>query len=186
VRVLVACEFSGVVRDAYTAAGHDAMSCDLLPTESPGPHYQGDVREILNDGWEMMIAHPPCTHLAWSANRWMKGERLELREQAIEFVRELLAAPIHRIALENPSGILTQRIRPPDCITQPYWHGHPVSKLTCFGLKNLPILQITTEVECLGTAHTRGSHRDRGKIRSVTFTGIAAAMAQQWPGPIVN
>lgn len=180
-RVLVACEFSGVVRDAFIKVGHDAMSCDLLPTEAPGPHYQGDVGGILDDGWDMMIAHPPCTYLTWSSNRWMK-DRLEEQRAALDFVRLLLDAPIHHIALENPSGVINRNIRPPDCITHPWMHGHGETKLTCLWLKNLPNLQPTNEVDGRDSGHYKITGKNRGHKRSITYTGIAAAMAAQWPG----
>ena len=141
-RVLVACEFSGIVRDAFIARGHDAVSCDLLPTERPGPHIQGDVLELLGDGWDLMVAHPPCTHLAVSGARWFKDKRVEQAE-ALDFVRALLTAPIPRIALENPVSIISSRIRKPDQIIQPYWFGHGETKTTCLWLKGLPKLQPT-------------------------------------------
>ena len=132
-RVLIACEYSGTVRDAFIRAGHDALSCDLLPTDVPGPHYQGDVRDILADGWDLMIAHPPCTHLAVSGARWFKDKQVEQAE-ALDFVRLLLAAPIPRIALENPVSIISSRIRKPDQIIQPYQFGHEATKTTCLWL----------------------------------------------------
>ena len=189
-RVLVACEYSGTVRDAFLRAGHDALSCDLLPTDSPGPHYQGDVRDILADGWDLMIAHPPCTHLAVSGARWFKDKQVEQAE-ALDFVRLLLDAPIPRIALENPVSIISSRIRKPDQIIQPYEHGHEATKTTCLWLKGLPHLQPTALVG-KGARHVTKSGKslpewynlppsaDRWKIRSATFPGIAAAMASQW------
>lgn len=189
-RVLIACEYSGTVRDAFTRAGHEAMSCDLLPTDSPGPHYQGDVRDILADGWDLMIAHPPCTHLAVSGARWFKDKQVEQAE-ALDFVRMLLDAPIPRIALENPVSIISSRIRKPDQIIQPYQHGHEATKTTCLWLKGLPHLQPTLIVG-KGARHVTKSGKslpewynlppsaDRWKIRSATFPGIAAAMASQW------
>ena len=189
-RVLVACEYSGTVRDAFIRAGHDALSCDLLPTESPGPHYQGDVRDILADGWDLMIAHPPCTHLAVSGARWFKDKQAEQAE-ALDFVRLLLDAPIPRIALENPVSIISSRIRKPDQIIQPYEHGHEATKTTCLWLKGLPHL-VPTEIVGKGARHVTKSGKslpewynlppspDRWKIRSATFPGIAAAMASQW------
>jgi len=141
-KVLVACEFSGVVRDAFAARGHDAWSCDLLPTERPGQHIQSDVLAVLGDGWDLMVAHPPCTHLAVSGARWFKDKRAE-QEEALEFVRALLAAPIERIALENPVSVISSRIRKPDQIVQPWWFGHGESKTTCLWLKNLPRLTPT-------------------------------------------
>lgn len=141
-RVLVACEYSGAVRDAFRAQGHDAMSCDMLPTERPGPHHQGDVRDILRDGWDMLIAHPPCTHLAVSGARWFDGKRQE-QEEALRFVRELMDAPIPRIAIENPVSIISSRIRKPDQVIQPWMFGHDASKATCLWLKGLPMLRPT-------------------------------------------
>lgn len=142
-RVLVACEFSGTVRDAFRALGHDAMSCDLLPSETPGPHYQGDVRDLLTPGrWDLMIAHPPCTHLAVSGARWFAEKRTEQAE-ALDFVRLLLAAPVPHIALENPVSIISSRVRKPDQIIQPWQHGHGETKATCLWLVNLPKLEPT-------------------------------------------
>ena len=141
-RILVACEFSGVVRDAFRARGHDAWSCDLLPSERPGPHIQGDVLPRLGDGWDLMIAHPPCTHLAVSGARWFKDKQREQAE-ALDFVRALLAAPVPRIALENPVSIISSRIRKPDQIIQPWQFGHGETKTTCLWLKGLPPLQPT-------------------------------------------
>jgi hypothetical protein len=189
-RVLVACEYSGTVRDAFHSRGHYAMSCDLLPTESPGLHYQGDVRDVLDDGWDLMIAHPPCTHLAVSGARWFKHKQAEQAE-ALRFVQHLLDAPIPHIALENPVSIISSRIRKPDQIIQPYEHGHEATKTTCLWLKNLPLLRPTNVVD-KGSRHVTKSGRslpswynlppseDRWKIRSATFPGIAAAMAEQW------
>lgn len=191
-RVLIACEYSGVVRDAFLNAGHYAMSCDLLPCESTasGDHYQGDVRDILDHDWDLMVAHPPCTHLAVSGARWFK-DKLPEQALALEFVRLLLDAPIPRIALENPVSIISSRIRKPDQIIQPYEHGHEATKTTCLWLKNLPLLQ-PSNIVGKGARHTTKSGRslpkwynlppsaDRWKIRSATFPGIAAAMAAQW------
>lgn len=191
-RVLVACEYSGVVRDAFLNAGHYAMSCDLLPCESTasGDHYQGDVRDILDHDWDLMIAHPPCTHLAVSGARWFKDKPQE-QQDALDFVRLLLDAPVPRIALENPVSIISSRIRKPDQIIQPYEHGHEATKTTCLWLKNLPLLQ-PSNIVGKGARHITKSGRslpkwynlppsaDRWKIRSATFPGIAAAMAAQW------
>jgi len=191
-RVLVACEYSGTVRDAFAAMGHDAMSCDLLPTDSQGNHYQGDVRDVLNDGWDLMIAHPPCTYLAVSGLHWNKRVpgREQKTEQALEFVRLLLDAPIERIALENPVSCISTRIRKPDQIVQPWWFGDDASKKTCLWLKNLPPLVETDRLA--GDSSTRRANQtasgqnklppsaDRWKIRSKTYPGIARAMAQQW------
>lgn len=179
-RVLVACEFSGVVRDAFVGRGHDAMSCDLLPTEVPGPHYEGDVLDVLDQGWDLMVAHPPCTHLAVSGARWFKDKQEEQRE-ALEFVRVLLDAPIPRIALENPVSIISSRIRKPDQIIQPWQFGHGETKATCLWLKGLPTLQPTDVVDGREPrVHKMPPSPDRWRERSRTFTGIAAAMADQW------
>jgi hypothetical protein len=148
-KVLVACEYSGRVRDAFLALWHDAMSCDLLPTDSPGPHYQGDVFDIINDGWDLMIAHPPCTYLSVSGMHWTtRGLRdPKLTEDALDFVQKLLDAPIERIALENPISVISSRIRKPDQIIMPYQFGHDASKKTCLWLKNLPALTPTKMIE---------------------------------------
>jgi hypothetical protein len=192
-RVLVACEYSGVVRDAFIRAGHTAMSCDLLPTDAPGPHYQGDVFDILGDGgWDLMIAHPPCTYLSVSGMHWTtRGLRdPQLTEDALEFVQRLMDAPVERIAIENPVSIISSRIRKPDQIIQPWWFGHDASKKTCLWLKNLPLLRPTDMLP--GDAKTRRANqtasgqnklppsKDRWKIRSATYKGIADAMARQW------
>lgn len=141
-RVLVACEYSGTVRDAFASRGHDAMSCDLLPTERPGKHYQGDIRDVINDGWDLMIAHPPCTYLSVSGIHWNnRGRGWEETEKALDFVRLLLDANIPRIAVENPVSIISSRIRKPDQIIQPWQFGHDASKKTCLWLKNLPKLE---------------------------------------------
>jgi hypothetical protein len=182
VRVLVACEYSGRVRDAFIAQGHEAMSCDLLPTDSPGPHYQGDVLDVLDDGWDLMIAHPPCTHLAVSGARWFKGKEAEQAE-ALEFVAKLLDADIPRIALENPVSVISSRIRKPDQIIQPWMFGHGETKATCLWLKGLPKLKPTDIVEGReARIHKMGPSPDRWKLRSETYPGIAQAMAQQWGG----
>jgi hypothetical protein len=145
-RVLVACEFSGIVRDAFAVLGHDAWSCDLLRTERPGNHIVGDVRAILHHGWDLLIAHPPCTHLAVSGARWFAEKRTEQAE-ALDFVRTLLAAPVHRIALENPISIISTCVRKPDQIIQPWMFGHGETKATCLWLKNLPPLTHTNIVD---------------------------------------
>lgn len=143
-KILVGCEYSGTVRDAFIAQGHDAMSCDLLPTESPGPHYQGDIRDVLNDGWDMMIAHPPCTYLSVSGMHWTtRGLRdKKLTDDALDFVRLLMSAPIEKIAIENPVSVISSKIRKPDQVIQPWWFGDDASKKTCLWLKNLPQLQM--------------------------------------------
>lgn len=194
-RVLIACEFSGTVRSAFEDLGHDAWSCDLLPSDTIGNHYQGDVRDILNDEWDLMIAHPPCTYLCSSGLHWNKRrpERVSLTEEALEFVRLLLDAPIPRIALENPVGCISTRIRPYDQAIQPYQFGHDASKKTCLWLKNLPPLRPTLFVEPRivngrsrwGNQTDSGQNKlppsaDRWAIRSETYPGIAAAMANQW------
>jgi len=182
VRVLVACEYSGRVRDAFIAKGHDAMSCDLLPTDVPGPHYQGDVMDIIGDGWDMMIAHPPCTHLAVSGARWFKDKQAEQLE-ALEFVKALLGADIPCIALENPVSIISSRIRKPDQVIQPWQFGHGETKATCLWLKGLPKLKPTNIVEGREQrVHKMPPGPNRWKERSRTFEGIAAAMADQWGG----
>ena len=179
-KILIACEFSGVVRDAFTAAGHDATSCDLLPTEKPGKHYLGSVEDILHDGWDMMIAHPPCTHLAVSGARWFKEKQVEQAE-ALDFVRLLLDAPIERIALENPVSIISSKIRKPTQTIQPWQFGHGEVKRTCLWLKNVPPLTPTDIVEGReARVHRMPPRPDRWRERSRTFTGIAAAMAAQW------
>lgn len=181
-KVLVACEFSGTVRDAFRARGHDAWSCDLLPTEVPGPHYESDVREVLHFGWDLMIAHPPCTHLAVSGARWFKEKQQEQRE-SLAFVRLLLDADIPRIALENPVSIISSRIRKPDQIIQPWQFGHGETKATCLWLKGLPKLVPTNVVSGReNRVHRMPPGPDRWKERSRTFPGIAAAMAEQWGG----
>jgi site-specific DNA-cytosine methylase len=179
-KVLVACEYSGVVRDAFRALGHDAMSCDLLPTDVEGPHYQGDVRDILADGFDLMIAHPPCTHLAVSGARWFK-DKVEQQREALDFVRLLMNAPIPRIAIENPVSIISSRIRKPDQVIQPWQFGHGETKATCLWLKGLPKLTPTNIVEGREQRiHKMPPSPDRWKERSRTYAGIAAAMAQQW------
>lgn len=141
-KVLVACEFSGAVRDAFTSLGHYAVSCDLLPSETAGFHYQGDVRDILNEGWDLMIAHPPCTHLAISGARWF-GEKQREQQESLEFVKLLLSAPVPRIALENPVSVISSKIRKPDQVIHPWQFGHGESKTTCLWLKGLPKLRPT-------------------------------------------
>lgn len=200
-KVLIACEFSGVVRGAFLGRGHDAISCDLEPTEKPGPHYQGDVRDILySENWDLMIAHPPCTYLTTAANRYYDYPgRKEKREDAIKFFMELVNAPVPHIAIENPIGYINTIYREPDQIIQPYYFGHPMKKTTCLWLKNLPLLQPTNmlpEPEPLYIRETDkgkgkkihwcetigGSRKKKFRERSRTFPGIATAMAQQWSG----
>ena len=182
-KVLVACEFSGTVRDAFTRAGHDAMSCDLLPTDAPGPHYQGDVMDVIGDGWDLMIAHPPCTHLAVSGSRWFK-DKVQEQADALDFVRALMAAPIARWAIENPISVISSKIRRPDQIIQPWQFGHGETKATCLWLKGLPLLAPTDIVEGReAKVHRMPPGPDRWKKRSLTYPGIAAAMAAQWSTP---
>lgn len=179
-KVLVACEYSGIVRDAFITRGHNAVSCDLLPTEREGPHYLGDVFDIINDGWDLMIAHPPCTHLAVSGARWFKEKMVE-QAQALAFVTKLMAVPIPKIAIENPISIISSRIRKPDQIIQPWQFGHGETKATCLWLKNLPKLEPTNIVEGREQkVHRMPPGPDRWKNRSRTYQGIADAMASQW------
>jgi hypothetical protein len=188
-RVLVACEFSGVVRRAFRELGHEAWSCDLLPAEDSSPHHvQGDVRHILMgmkvnwviEPWDLMIAHPPCTHLAVSGARWFADKVVE-QIAALEFVQRLLDAPIPRIALENPISVISSRIRKPDQIIQPWQFGHGETKATCLWLKNLPKLQPTNIVAGReGKVWKMPPSPDRWKERSRTYEGIAQAMAEQW------
>jgi site-specific DNA-cytosine methylase len=197
-RILVACEYSGRVRDAFLDAGHYALSCDLLPTDSTHPygeHYQGDVLNLLDEDWDLMIAHPPCTYLSVSGMHWTtRGLRdPQLTEDALNFVRKLLQAPIERIALENPVSVISSQIRKPDQIINPYEFGHDASKKTCLWLKNLPKLASTNFIEPRiingrkrwGNQTDSGQNKlapsdDRWKIRSETYEGIAQAMADQW------
>ncbi len=185
-KILVACEYSGRVREAFRKLGHDAWSCDLLPSEDNSPyHIQGDVLDILNQGWDMMIAHPPCTHLAVSGARWFKDKQKEQAE-ALKFVQKLLDAPIPKIALENPISIISTKIRKPDQIIQPYEYGDPYKKTTCLWLKNLPKLTPTNVVEPNIKTYKDGSKfsADYGwssnHARNKTYQGIADAMAIQW------
>lgn len=215
IRVLVACEYSGIVRDAFSELGFDAWSCDLLPTDKPGNHLQCDVRDIISDGWDIMIAHPPCTYLSSSGLHWNNKTpgRQEKTEEALAFVQFLLNAPIKHIALENPVGAISSKIRKPDQIIQPYEFGHPESKATCLWLKNLPLLKSVGIAEwkyyrcscgnifeaelgkygcCDGPAkilwdnQTKSGQnklppsKDRWKIRSKTYEGIAKAIALQF------
>ena len=184
-KVLIACEFSGVVREAFTKLGEDAWSCDLLPTESPSnKHYQCDVRDIIYNGWDLMIAHPPCTHLAVSGARWFK-EKLKEQEEALEFVKFLLNAPIEYITLENPISIISSKICKPTQIIQPWMFGHGEVKATCLWLKNLPRLTPTNRVEGRDPrVHYASPGENRWKERSRTLKGIAEAMAMQWTAHI--
>lgn len=204
-KVLVACEFSGIVRDAFRKRGHETVSCDLLPTYKPGPHYQGDVFDIIDDGWDLMIAHPPCTYLTVTGNRWFRPEykdrfpdRFEQREEAVDFFMRLAKIDIPKICIENPVGIISTRWRKPDQYIQPYQFGHPTSKKTGLWLKNLPLLQPTNIVEPTDLyEYKNGKNKktkdpkwhyksinmppsERQRVRSITFQGIADAMAEQW------
>lgn len=181
-RVLIACEYSGRVRDAFIARGHNAVSCDLLPTEVPGPHYQGDVFDILDDSWDLVIGHPPCTHLAVSGARWFPQKRADGRQQAaIDFFMALANASIPRIALENPVSIMSTQWRKPDQIIQPWQFGHGETKATCLWLKGLPLLTPTNIVDGRQPRiHHMAPGPDRWRERSRTYQGIADAMAAQW------
>jgi hypothetical protein len=190
-KVLVACECSGIVRDAFLTRGHDAMSCDLEPTEAPGPHYQGDVRDVLSNNWDLIIAHPPCTHLAVSGARWFPEKRADGRQQnAISFFMLLANAPAPRIAVENPVGIMSSIYGEPSQVIQPWQFGHPEFKATCWWLKNLPSLKPTEILTppCSDSAEWKAWNRVhkcppgpmRAKLRSWRFPKIAAAMADQW------
>jgi len=179
-KILVACEYSGRVRDAFIAQGHDAISCDLLPTEVEGPHYQGDVRDILNDGFDLMIAHPSCQHLAVSgaAHFWRKQKE---QKESLDFVRLLMNAPIQRWCIENPVSIISSAIRPADQTIQPWMFGHGETKATCLWLKNLPKLRPTNIVEGREPrVHMMPPGPDRWKNRSRTYNGVALAMSRQW------
>ena len=196
-RVLVACEFSGIVREAFRAKGHDAWSCDLLPTEIPGQHVQGDVLDILNDGWDLIIAHPPCTHLAVSGAAWFKQKREDGRQQeGIDFFMKFVDIKCPKVAIENPVGIMSNIYRKPDQIIQPYEYGEPFSKKTCLWLKGLPKLIPTNIVEKGEQIKYKSGKsmpkwyadafkltpQERAKVRSRTFQGIADTMASQWGG----
>jgi hypothetical protein len=185
VRVLIACEFSGIVRDAFRAAGHEALSCDLEPTDRPGPHYQGDVRDLIGQPWDLVIGFPPCTYLAASGNRWHAGT--PERAQAAEFARLVLNWPAPAVAVENPIGYLSTAIRPPDQIVHPWQFGHGEVKATCLWLSGLNPLQPTKRVSGRqARVHREGQHgaEPRWKRRSRTYQGIAAAMAAQWTGDL--
>lgn len=198
IKVLVACEYSGTVRDAFTARGHDATSCDLLPSEAPGKHYQGDIRDILKRDWDLLIAHPPCTFLTITGNRWFRPEfkeRYPNREQdridAINFFMTFTYTDIPKVCIENPVGIMSTVWKRPEQYIQPYHYGHDAAKKTCLWLKNLPLLIPTKVVDCTYRTYHDGRRmsewyasisgsKDRAKIRSKTFQGIAEAMAEQW------
>jgi len=180
-RVLVACEYSGRVRDAFRRRGHFAMSCDLLECEADAEfHYQGPVQDIINDDWDLMVAHPPCTHLAVSGSRHFYRKQREQAE-ALDFVRFLMDSPINRWCIENPVSVISSAIRPPDQIIQPWEYGHGETKATCLWLKNLPKLRPTDYVEGREPkVHMMPPGPDRWKERSRTFEGIAQAMGDQW------
>lgn len=180
-KVLVACESSGKVRDAFRRLGHDAWSCDLLPADDGGFHHiKGDVSEWLKDSWDLMIGHPPCTHLAVSGARWFK-DKVQEQAEALDFVRLLMDAPIPHIAIENPISVISTRIRKPDQIIQPWQFGHGETKATCLWLKGLPKLEYTNVVEGReARVHKMPPSPDRWKKRSETYQGIADAMAKQW------
>jgi hypothetical protein len=193
-RVLVACEFSGIVRDAFIAKGHNAVSCDLLPSERPGPHIHGDVLEHLNDGWDLMIAHPPCTYLSYAGLRWFsRPGRAELREPAMAFFMALYNADIPRVCVENPKGYPMKVFRAADQVVEPFYFGHTERKRTYLWLRNLPMLNPTVALFNIGgptLVEPNGKKRwftdgscsgaDKWKKRSRTFQGIADAMANQW------
>jgi hypothetical protein len=201
-KVLVACEYSGIVRDAFTAKGHDAWSCDILPTESEGNHIQDDILKHLDNGWDLMIAHPPCTYLSNAGIRWFNEEkygdkarlRKQLRLESLEFVKKLYYCNIPKICIENPVGYLNLNFRKPDQIVQPYFFGDEESKRTCFWFKNLSPLKHTKLVKPkiygyyktgnkIGKPiyfHEYNSGKDRAKVRSKFWKGIAEAMANQW------
>lgn len=181
-KVLIACEYSGIVRDAFNSLGHDAISCDLLPTEKDGPHFLGDVLDIISSGFDLMIAHPPCTHLAVSGARWFKDKQKEQKD-AISFFMSLAMAPIPRICIENPVCIMSSIWRKPNQYIQPWQFGHGETKKTGLWLKNLPCLKPTKIVTGrLGRIWKMPPGPNRAKDRSKTYTGIANAMAQQWGG----
>ena len=207
-KVLIACEYSGAVRDEFIKLGHDATSCDLLPTDKPGPHYQGDVFDIINNGWDMMIAFPPCTHLAVSGAAWFEQKKKDGRQkEGIDFFMKIINAPIYHIAVENPIGIMSNLYRKPDQIIHPYYFGDQAQKKTCLWLKNLPLLyhnnkpnlfdSNVTHVEPKGNVMYGGkmyswasnkwykNEAERHKERSKTFPGIAKAMAEQWSEPAI-
>lgn len=190
-KVLIGCEYSGTVRDAFIRRGHDAVSCDLLDTDVPGPHYKGDIFDIIDDNWDLAIFFPPCTYICVSGIHWNnRGRGWDKTEEALEFVRKLLYCRIPKVALENPVSIISSRIRKPDQIIQPWQFGHPESKATCLWLRNLPKLQPTNILELPPSGkwdnqtpsgqNKLGPSKDRWKVRSKTYEGIASAMAEQW------
>lgn len=185
-KILIACEFTGAVRDAFIAAGHDAISCDLLPSQRPGPHHQGDVLEFVRGHaphhFDLMVAFPPCTDLAASGARWFPEKRADGRQTAaLQFVRDLMALPVARWALENPVGVISTAIRKPDQIIHPWQHGHGETKATCLWLKGLPLLTPTQVVDGrVPRIHRLSPSPERWALRSATYPGIARAMAEQW------
>lgn len=181
-RVLIACEYSGIVREAFRKRGFDAWSCDILPTEIPGQHIQGDVREVFRQNWDLIIAHPPCTDLAVSEARWFPEKRADGRQAAaVEFFMEMINAPAFHVAVENPVCIMSSIYRPADQTIQPYMFGHGEQKATCLWLKNLPKLKPTNIVEGREQRVWKmPPGPDRWKERSRTFQGIADVMADQW------
>lgn len=185
-KILIACEYSGVVRDAFIKLGHDAISCDLLPTDAPGPHYQGDVSDLLDYPFDLMIAHPPCTHLSVSGARHFAEKRMDGRQQAaVSFFMMLAKSDIPMIAIENPVCIMSSLYRKPDQVIQPWQFGHGETKATCLWLKGLPLLQPTNIVEGReARVHRMSPGPDRWKERSKTFAGIGEAMANQWGGSV--
>jgi len=181
-KILIACEFSGIVRDAFIKKGHDAISCDLIKTESKGPHYTGDIRDIIDDQWDMMIAFPPCTDIAVSGARWFWYKKQDGRQQAaVDFFMMLANVDINKICIENPVGIMSTEWRKPDHIIQPWQFGHGEVKKTCLWLKNLPLLRATNIVNGREPRIWKmPPSKDRSKLRSITYQGIADAMAEQW------
>jgi len=181
-RVLIACEYSGRVRDAFIKKGHDSISCDILPTDIHGPHYQGDVKDMLDEHWDMIIAFPPCDHLAVSGARWFKEKQADGRQQqGIDFFMMFANHPCEKIAIENPVGIMSTLWRKPNQIVQPWQFGHGETKATCLWLKGLPKLKPTNIVEGRENRIWKMSpSKDRAKKRSLTYQGIAGAMAEQW------
>ena len=179
-RILVACEFSGIVRNTFAKRGHHAVSCDLLRSRTPGNHIRGNVLDHLDEGWDLMIAHPPCTHLCVSGARWFP-EKVKEQQEALDFVLALMNAPIHKICIENPIGIISTVVREPDQIIQPWMFGHGEVKATCLWLKNLPALVATNKVKGRSNRiHMMPGSRDQGLRRSITYEGIAEAMSEQW------
>lgn len=189
-RVLVGCEYSGTVRDAFRALGHDALSCDILPAEAPGPHYQGDLFDVIDYPWDIAIFHPPCTHLAVSGSKHFPAKRLDGRQQAAAaFFMRIVRRSDHvpRVAIENPVGIMSTLWRKSDQVIQPWQFGHGETKATCLWLRGLPLLEPTDIVAGRAARiHRMPPSPDRGKLRSMTYPGIAAAMAQQWGGAVIS